>query len=441
MAVLLARNHAGKRAVTETDTNLDIQEEPTPEDLKRLSPTVKALGFVSLFTDMSSEMAYTQIPLFLTNVLGVSKATVGLIEGVAESTASLLRLVSGYVSDKVGKRKPLILAGYGLGAISKPLLALAASGATVGGLRFLDRLGKGLRTAPRDALIAENTPKAIRGRAFGLHRTMDTTGAVLGPLLGAWFLTHISPNLRHLFLFAGLPGLLAVLTLVFAVREGAGARGQGREKTGDERQETGEATQNPKSQIQNPMRLPRWSELTPEYRRFLLVVLLFNLGNSSDTFLILRASGAGFGNVAILWLYAAFNGVEAVLGYSAGSLSDRVGRKPLIVCGYFIFALVYAGFALAGSKPAIVALFLLYGGYYTLTQGTQRAFAADLADPAQRATQIGAYHTVVGVALLPASVLAGWLFDRNPAAPFAVGAVTALVSAFLLLLPNPRPLP
>ncbi len=375
-----------------------------------------ALGFVSLFTDMSSEMAYTQVPLFLRTTLGAPAWAVGLIEGIAESAASLLRLVSGWLSDRAGRRKPLTLLGYGFGAISKPLLSLAQAWPTVLGLRFLDRLGKGLRTAPRDALIAETTPPAIRGRAFGLHRTMDTTGAVLGPLLGYWFLAHIGGDQEHrwraLFLFAGLPGLVAILTLAAFVREPRVVK--------------------PPAAAPPPLALPRWRDLQPEYRRFLLITLLFNLGNSSDAFLILRARSLGFGAMEILLLYAAFNVVEALLGYAAGILSDRMGRKPLIIAGYGVFAVVYLGFAFAHSKTAVWALFLLYGGYYTLTQGVQRAFAADMADPKQRATQIGAYHTVVGVALLPASLLAGLLFDRSPAAPFLVGAVTALVSALLL---------
>jgi MFS family permease len=399
----------------------------------RLGRTVIALGFVSLFTDMSSEMAYTQVPLFLTGVLGASAASVGLIEGVAESTASLLRIVSGYWSDRSGQRKPLTLLGYSLGAISKPLMALAFAWQSVLLLRFVDRFGKGLRTAPRDALITETTPKELRGRAFGLHRAMDTTGAVLGPLLGIGFLHWLAyaghggdlgHNLRLLFVFAGLPGLLAVLTLLVAVREKAEG---GRQKADEPK---------PAPFFLRPAAF--WKTLQPSYRRFLLITLLFNLGNFSDAFLVLRARSLGFEPTEILWLYAAFNVVEAVLGYGAGILSDRVGRRPLILAGYFVFAFVYFGFGFAGSKAAIWALFLTYGLYYTLTQGVQRAFAADMADPAQRATQIGAYHTVVGVALLPASALAGVLFVYNPALPFFVGAITALLSAILLALTTKR---
>ena len=390
----------------------------------RLSGTVIALGFVSLLTDISSEMVYTQIPLFLTGVIGAPVAVVGLIEGFAESAASLLKLLSGWISDHFGRRKPLAALGYAFGAASKPLMALANVWQTVLALRFLDRVGKGLRTAPRDALIAETTPKALRGRAFGLHRTMDTTGAVLGPLLGAWFLSRrhgpMGQDLRALFVFAGFFGLAAVLAIGFGVREPKRAES--------------EAPVSPPDSVPAPPRSLRqkWELLSPEYRRFLWIALLFNLGNSSDAFLILRARGLGFTAQQILLLYAAFNIVEAVLGYSAGRFSDRIGRKPMIAAGYGVFALVYLGLALASSKLAIILLFLLYGGYYTLTQGTQRAFAADMADSSQRATQIGAYHTVVGLALLPASLIAGPLFQWNPAAPFVLGAITATGAALLL---------
>ncbi len=393
-------------------------ENPDAEEKPKLSRTVVALGFVSLFTDMSSEMVYTQVPVFLIRVLGAPPWVIGVIEGIAESTASLFRLVSGRISDRIGRRKPLTLLGYGFGAVSKPLMALSTAWGGVLALRFLDRLGKGLRSAPRDALITETTPKAIRGRAFGFHRAMDTTGAVFGPLLGLWFLGQVGGDLAHrlrsLFLFAGIPGLLAVLTLFIFVREKA-------------------LPQNAEPKASAPLRF-RWSELTPEYRRFLGAMLVFTLGNSSDAFLMVRAGQLGFSSTQLLWLYAAFNLVEAFLGYAAGKGSDRVGRRPLIVAGLFVYALVYLGFAVVtpGSRGWVWVLFLLYGGYSTLTGGAQRAFAADLSDPERRATQIGAYHTVLGFALLPASLIAGWLFGQNPAFPFFFGSVFALLGAVLL---------
>jgi MFS family permease len=363
-------------------------------------------------------MAYTQVPIFITKVLGAPVWTVGLIEGIAESVASLMKLAAGWFSDLVGRRKPLVMLGYGLGAVSKPLLSLASAWPLVLLFRFMDRFGKGLRTAPRDALISEATDPSIRGRAFGLHRAMDTTGAVIGPLLGFWFLTHVSPDLRKMFLFAGIPGVLAVATLAAAIKE---PRVPAMERPRGSRPA-----------------LPLLRDLSPVYKRYLLAVFIFNLGNSSDAFLILRARHIGFDPQEILLLYAAFNLVEALLGYSAGNLSDRVGRRPLMFAGYAVFATVYLGFAFASQRWHIWALFLLYGGYYTLTQGVQRALAADLADPSQRATQIGAFHFVVGIAALPASIIAGALFQYSSAWPFEFGALLAAVGCVALMTVRPH---
>lgn len=424
----------------------------SPAARPRLSKTVISLGFVSMLTDMSSEMAYSQVPLYLTRVLGAQPEAVGLIEGVAESTASLVRIAAGWVSDRVGRRKPLIAIGYTLGAVSKPLIALATTWPLVLLLRFLDRLGKGIRTAPRDALIAESTPPAIRGRAFGLHRAMDTTGAVLGPLIGWLLLRFVGGDFAHrvrvLLVFAGLPGLLAILTLWLIVRErGSGAPAAGQpdaiSRSGaapvanaSMKANQGAGDQPPRVGFVHAIR-----SLDPTYRRFLAAILIFNLGNSSDAFLVLRATDVGVRADSILLLYGVFNMVEAALGYFAGQLSDRVGRRPLVIAGCLVFALVYAGFALVHTVAGVWVLFLLYGGYYTLTQGTQRAWSADLSHPERRATQIGAYHTVVGCALLPASVVAGRLYQWNPALPFAFGALTALVAAatLALMVPSSRP--
>ncbi|MEI7820781.1 MAG: MFS transporter [Verrucomicrobiota bacterium] len=383
-----------------------------------LSPTVKALGAVSLCTDVSSEMVYPLNPIFLTQVLRAPAWAVGLIEGVAESVASILKLWSGWLSDRTGRRKPFTVAGYALSAVSKPLIALAGAWAWVLGARFLDRTGKGLRTAPRDALITESCAPEQRGRAFGFHRSMDTLGAVIGPLLGYLFLLRYPDQLRGLYLLAFIPGMLGVLVLGLFVRERKKAR-------------------TPREVGEMGKRAPVFSfkQISPEYRRYLLIVALFSFGNSSDAFLLLRAQGMGVEVRHMLLLYALFNVVEAVLGYWAGGLSDRVGRRPLVAAGYLVFAVVYFGFAIFHSAVAAWILFPIYGLHYTLTQGTQRALAADLAHPDRRGAEIGAFHMVVGLAALPASVFAGWLYSRvSPSSPFFLGSFTAAAAGVLLLL-------
>ncbi|WP_395142736.1 MFS transporter [Armatimonas sp.] len=396
-------------------------------DEPSLPATVKALGFVSLLTDLSSEMVYP-INGQLLRMLGAPAWVLGLIEGLAESTASILKLYSGTLSDRMGRRKPLALLGYGLAALSKPLIGAAGVWPQVLAARLLDRTGKGLRGAPRDALIADVCPKEQRGRAFGLHRSLDTTGAVLGPLIGYFFLRANPNSLRSLYWIAFLPALLGVLLLWLVVKETphektprlSSAERQGKEKQGKER-------------------LFSLAGLSPTYKRFLLSVGVFSLVNSSDQFLLLRAQeGAKLTPESILLLYALFNMVEASLGYLVGKLSDTVGRWPLIVAGWGVFALVYAGFALLPSGVGfggVLGLFLLYGLYSTLTQGAQKALAADMTDPTQRGRQLGIFHLVVGIGALPASLIAGGIYDTvSPAAPFWLGAGGAVIA--MLLLPK-----
>jgi MFS family permease len=391
--------------------------EPKPT----LPATVKALGFVSLLTDLSSEMVYP-INGRLLRMLGAPAWVIGLIEGLAESTASVLKLYSGTLSDRMGRRKPLALLGYSLAALSKPLIGAAGVWPQILFARLLDRTGKGLRGAPRDALIADVCPKEMRGRAFGLHRSLDTTGAVLGPLIGYAFLRTHPDGLRSLYWIAFIPALLGVLLLWVVVKETP------REKSG-------------KSDVPSPKF--SLSGLSPTYKRFLLAVGVFSLGNSSDQFLLLRAQEGGkLTPESILLLYALFNMVEASLGYLVGKFSDKVGRWPLIVAGWCVFALVYLGFALLPGGVGFVGvlgLFLLYGLYSTLTQGAQKALAADLTDPDERGRQLGIFHLVVGIGALPASLIAGALYDAvSPAAPFLLGALGALIAVFLLPKESPK---
>lgn len=394
-------------------------ESTKPSENRRIlgiSSTVIVLGVVSLLTDISSESIYPLIPLFLTNVLHAQATNIGLIEGIAESTSSILRIFSGWLSDILGQRKWLTVSGYALSTVSKPLLSIAASWPQVLGVRFVDRLGKGIRSAPRDALIADVTPPSKRGIAFGFHRAMDTVGAVTGPLIAYYFLRAMSlrheavgAEYRRLFLLAAIPGIIGVLILIFFVHERARQR----------------AHEKPPSLSIRQFDMP--------FKKFLLVATLFSIGNSSDAFLILRAQNVGVSVANILLIYVLFNSVEATLATSAGAISDRLGRRNIILAGYLVFALVYAGFGLARHPMEVWVLFGFYGLYNALTSGVQKAFASDLVCASARGTGLGAYHMLTGLALLPASVVAGYLWDRiSPSAPFYFGAITALIAAVLL---------
>jgi MFS family permease len=335
---------------------------------------------------------------------------VGIVEGIAESTASILKLYSGWMSDRMGHRKPFAILGYGLGAFSKLGLALSSVWGHVLGARLVDRVGKGLRAAPRDALIAENSPPHQRGQAFGLHHSLETIGEVVGPFLGVLCLQQFAGNYRSVFAIAFLPALLSVMVLLLLVKE-------------------------PKQTSKKTRKRPDFTlrGLSPTYRRYLLIVGLFSLGNSSDAFLLIRAQDLGFGATQLLLLYAVFNLVETCLGLAAGRLSDRVGRRPLLAAGYLVFALVYLGFARVQQAEFIWGLFALYGLYSTLTRGVQKAFVADLVHPDRRGAEIGTFYMLVGLAALPASLIAGWLYSQiSPAAPFYLSAITAVIAAILL---------
>ncbi len=385
--------------------------DPPSHQTRPLSRTVVVLGLVSLCTDLASKMVYPITPIFLTVVLGAPAWTVGVVEGMAESTASLLKLYSGWLSDRLGQRKPFAVMGYGLGAIAKLALAFAGVWGHVLAARLIDRIGKGLRAAPRDALIAENCLPQHRGRAFGLHHSLETVGEVIGPLLGFWLLLQFTDNYRGVFAIAFFPAVLGVLVLIALVRD-------------------------PKQTTQLKRSRPQFTfrGLSSDYRRFLIVVGLFSLGNSSDAFLLLRAQALGFGGSEVLLLYAVFNLVEVFLGFAVGNLSDRVGRRPLLASGYLVFAGVYFGFAIAGSATVIWLLFVCYGLYSTLTRGLQKAFVADLVHPQRRGAETGTFYMLVGLAALPASLIAGWLYAQvSVAAPFYVSAVIAVIAAVLLL--------
>ncbi|MDI6828585.1 MAG: MFS transporter [Armatimonadota bacterium] len=378
----------------------------------KISGTVITLGVVSLLTDISSEGVYPLIPLFLTETLRARVLAVGLIEGVAESTASILRIFSGWLSDVLRNRKWLTVGGYSLSALSKPLLSLATSWHYVFGIRFMDRLGKGIRTAPRDALIADVAPTEARGVSFGLHRAMDSLGATLGPLIAFLLILYGIKNYRQLFLLAFIPAAIAVLILIAFVRE--------------PRRETSAEVEIPSLRI---------SSFSRQFKLFLLITTIFSIGNSSDAFLILRAKDVGVSAASTLLIYVLFNSVDSIFSTAAGALSDKVGRRNVVLAGYLLFALVYTGFALARSPATIWLLFGTYGLYNALTHGVQKAFASDLIEAGFRGTGMGAYHMLTGIALFPASLIAGYLWDSiGPPAPFYFGAVTALTSALLLVI-------
>ncbi len=377
----------------------------------RLPRNVVALGLVSLFTDMSSEMIYPLLPVFLTVSLGAGPAALGVIEGVAETTASLLKLFSGAWSDRWGKRKPLVLAGYGLSAIMRPLMGLAASWGHVLGIRFSDRIGKGVRSSPRDALVAASVPAEDRGRAFGFQRALDHFGAVLGPLAAFVLLARAGLPYRSVFFLAAIPGAVAVAVLWIMVRESG--------EQGPERRGMGLLA----------------GKLPPGFRRYLLVVSLFTLGNASDAFLILRAVDAGVPAAYVPLLWGAFHAVKSSLSTHAGILSDRWDRRKMVAAGWILYAAVYAAWGIAKGPGWMAGLFLAYGLHSAATEGAERALVADFVPADRRGTAFGWFHLAVGASALPASLLFGLLWSRFGApVAFAVSASLATVAAGSLLL-------
>jgi len=375
----------------------------------------------SFLTDISSEMIVYLIPLFLANVLGVRTSIIGLIEGVAETTASLVKLYSGALSDRLGKRKFLVVTGYSLSTFAKPFLYFANTWGWVLAVRFMDRIGKGIRTAPRDALVAGSIDEKQRGLAFGIHRAGDTAGAFVGlaaAMLIVWMNQGTAAELsRATFqvavLVSFIPALLAVLVLVVGVRE---IPGQG----------TGKA---PVLSLQG---------LDERFKRFLFIIVLFTLGNSSDAFIILRGQERGLDVFQVMAMVLTFNFVYAVLSGPLGALSDKIGRRKLIIGGWIAYGLVYLGLALSQSGGQVWALFTLYGVYYAATEGSAKALVADLVPNEKRGTAYGLYNAAIGLAALPASLIAGLLWQGlgpwtgfGASAPFYFGAALALVSGFL----------
>lgn len=376
------------------------------------------LSVASFLNDASSEMIYPLLPLFLTGTLGAGAAFLGLIEGAAESLSSFLKLGSGWLADRSGRRKPLTVVGYSIASVARPLIGLVTAAWQVLAIRLTDRVGKGLRTAPRDALLAESVPEERRGAAFGLHRAADHSGAVVGPLLASALLLAFPGDLRTVFAFALVPGLLTVAVVAWKVRETAPAP-------------------RPAGPAAPP--LPRLRELGPVLPRYLLVIVVFTLGNASDAFLLLRAGDAGVPVAMIPLLWGALHVSKAAWSVVGGRWSDRVGARRAIIAGWLVYAAVYAGFAYVDAAWQVWALFLVYGLFFGLTEGPEKALVARLAPEGLRGSAFGAYHAAVGLAALPASVIFGLVWQAyGPRAAFGMGAALALAAALLLMLALPR---
>lgn len=372
------------------------------------------LGLVSFFADISAEMVYPVIPLYLTSAFGATPALIGIIEGIAESLASLLKVYSGYITDKYQHKKPIAFAGYAAGLLYKAALVAANSWAGVLGARMIDRIGKGIRTAPRDVMVCESADSNRMGTAFGIHKAMDMAGSALGILIAYLLLSSANGvfNYKKLFMISMIPALLSLAVFPF-IKEKKECR------------------------IANECQ-PFWKDikkLDSQLKLYLLVAFLFTLGNSSNAFLLLRAKSVGFEDTSVILLYFVYNITASVLAIPLGKRSDRVGRKRLLVLGYIVFALVYLGFAFAGSQAWMIALFVLYGVYTAMIAGVERAFIAEIPPRNLRGTMLGLHSTIVGVALLPASAIAGVLWTSFGArVPFVFGACLSLAAALVLLI-------
>lgn len=368
-------------------------------------------GFVSFFMDVSSEMVYSLVPLFLVNTLGVSKSVVGLIEGIAESTASVLRVFSGYISDRLGNRKWVMAAGYALSTLSRPLIASGQNWGQVLAYRFADRFGKAVRSAPRDAIIVESTRKGYFSRAFSFHRALDTFGAVIGPLIAFMLLSAYANDYRLVFWLSIIPGAISVLLIVFFIREPSRAKQEG----------------------QTPHKLA-WGRFDWKFKMFILISGVFALGHISDAFMLLRAQELGVPASRIPLVYLCFNLVYSLTAFPAGVLADSFGRKRTILAGFILFAFLMYGFAVAREPGIVWMLFGVYGVFMGLTEGIQKAFLASVIPGEFKATAYGIFNAVTGLALLPASLVAGWLWDRYSAdAAFYYGAGMAALAAALFI--------
>lgn len=386
-----------------------IKDKEVDKQILGLDSNIFFVGITSFLTDTTTKMIYAVMPLFLMT-LGATKTELSLIEGIAESTASVLKALSGWWSDKIGRNKPFMIIGYAFTAILSPLFAFVMSPLQVLIVRFTERVGKGIRTAPRDSLVAASATDKTKGKSFGFHKAMDNSGAIVGPLLAFGILILFPGNYRRVFLVAAIPGLLGLVSIIFLVKEAK------RDKT----ELLGKIS---------------FRDFSNKYYFFLVIVFIFTLGNSTDALLLIKASDVGISSTFIPIMYLIFNSVSAIFAMPAGVLSDKIGRERLIIFGYLLYSLIYFGFGRTSSQASVVLLFALYGLYSAATDGIQKALVSDLIDKNKKGTGLGIYNCLIGVTLLPASIIAGLLYDNiNNRAPFYYGAIMALISAVLMII-------
>ncbi|HEY0099362.1 MAG TPA: MFS transporter [Pyrinomonadaceae bacterium] len=422
---------------------------------RRLPRNVLVISLVSFLNDASSEIIYPLLPVFLSATLGASPAIIGLIEGGAESVSSFLKLFAGYFSDRSGRRKAPVVFGYALASIARPLLGFATSWPQVFAVRFVDRVGKGIRSAPRDAMIADSAAPTERGLAFGFHRAMDHLGAVAGPLLAYVLVAYIAIDdnaitpgeYRLIFLAASVPALAAVLVAAFVIREtrrkgsAEARRGQAAPDGENARRARSnfEPERAPAANLTTPPKPPRFSlsGFDRNFKRFLIIIALFTLSNSSDAFLLLRARDVGIATANLPLLWAALHAVKVLSSLVGGDLSDRLGRKTLIVTGWLFYAAVYLGFAFVSTVAGVLTLFLIYGIYFGLVEGAEKALVADLVPADKRGTAYGLYNLAFSITVWPASLLMGALWSWRGAgvafiASACIGTLAALLLAFTI---------
>lgn len=389
----------------ETENNTGIER----KRIFGLEKNILFTGLTSFFMDTAVKMIYAVMPMFLMSI-GATKTELSLIEGIAESTASLLKAFSGWWSDKIGKNKPFMLIGYALSAIVVPVYALAISPFQILYLKFVEKLGKGIRTAPRDSLIAGASSRNKSGRNFGFHKAMDNSGAIIGPLLAFVILMRFTDNYRLVFLVSAVPALFSVLTIIFFIKDGA------------------------KQNKELPKKIVL-KDFSARYYFFLAIAFVFTLGNSTDTLLLVKANDVGIKTLYIPLVYLIFNAVSVIFSVPMGVLSDKFGRERVIIFGYLLYSIIYFFFGRTNTKAAIIMLFALYGLYSAATDGVQKALVSDLIDKNRQGTGLGIYNALLGITLLPASLIAGLLYDNvNSGAPFYFGAAMSLLAAVMMVV-------